>query len=375
MSKKIIICIDDEKLVLDSLKKEIRENLGDGYIIEVAESGAEALELFKELLDEGFDVPLIISDYIMPEMKGDEVLRKAKEIKPETYSIMLSGQATIEGVTNAINKAGLYRYISKPWDSDDVAISIKEALKCYDKDIELIQKRKELEIANSNLIKLDSAKTYFLGLLSNELNTPLVEINGNAKLIYQMTDDEDIIESAQLILKSEARLRKFSELSLLITRIQTDKYKISFFMEKIQELLHSVLLNFDNKCKEKNVEIIDIFTNLNYMANIDTSLILKVFEIIIDNAIKLTPEGSKIFLTSVIDSGKLNIKIIDQGPGFSNQILSNSFELFSSSENLLNHSEGTGLSLAAAKVIMEMHNFSINLRNTSEGHAEVEMIF
>ncbi len=103
MTKQVIICVDDETTVLRSLKAELKKAVGNDYFIEMAEGGEEALELVEELLEQGDEVPLVISDYIMPGMKGDELLRHVHQLSPKTLKIMLTGQADLEAVTNAIN--------------------------------------------------------------------------------------------------------------------------------------------------------------------------------------------------------------------------------------------------------------------------------
>jgi len=375
MRKSTIICVDDEKIILDSLKNELKSFLTNDYTIEFAESGKEAIEIYNELLENNFDVPLIITDYIMPEMKGDELLMKMKLLNNNIYTIMLTGQATIQGVINSINNAGLYRYIAKPWETNDLILTINEALKGYNRDLELKQQRIDLEFANAKLLKLDLAKTYFLGLLSHELKTPLFGINGNAKIIAEITEDKFIKECALDILSSEARLRKFAELSLLITRIQTDKYESTFYQENIQDIIETTLFNFKDKINDKSIEIVKSVVNVNKMFNMDISLILKVFEIILDNALKNSDRNSIIEISLQNENNNVVAKIIDNGVGFSKSFLQNAFKLFVSSDDLLSHSEGTGLSMAAAKVIMEMHNFDITVQNSINGGAEVHLIF
>jgi signal transduction histidine kinase/FixJ family two-component response regulator len=131
MMKPVIICVDDEPTVLDSLRRQISELLEDKFEIETAVGGVEALDLMEDLLAEGCEIALIIADYIMPDIKGDEVLKCIHERSPKTMTIMLTGQATIDGVTNAINFAQLYRYIAKPWQSEQLNNTIQEALKIY----------------------------------------------------------------------------------------------------------------------------------------------------------------------------------------------------------------------------------------------------
>lgn len=375
MAKKVIICVDDEKIVLDSLKKEIISSIGNGFIIEVAESGEEALELYEELTSDKIEVCLIISDYIMPEMKGDELLRRIRLMNNDVYTIMLTGQATIQGVVNAINNAGLYRYMSKPWEPNDLSLTIQEALKSYEKDIELEKRRVALEEANANLLKLESAKTYFLGLLSHELKTPLIGINGNAKMIVEVTEDQDIKDCALDILSSEARLRKFADLSLLITRIQTEKYESTFYDEKIQDIIESIIFNNSDKLKDKNLKIRKEIEEVELVYSMDVSLISKVFEMILENAIKYSNQNGTIYITLNLEKDKLVARIIDEGVGFTESSIENTFKFFVSSEDLMSHSEGTGLSLAAAKVIMEFHHFDIKAVNGEQGGAIIELIF
>lgn len=151
MKKSVILCVDDEKMVLNSLKTELRESFGETHIIEVSENPEEAIEILENLLDEGYDVPLIISDYIMPNMKGDELLKHFRNRSPKTYTVMLTGQATTEGITNAVNWAHLYRYIGKPWESKDLELTVREAIKSYNQDKQLENKNKQLKLLNEVL--------------------------------------------------------------------------------------------------------------------------------------------------------------------------------------------------------------------------------
>jgi DNA-binding NtrC family response regulator len=135
MSKQAIICVDDEEIILNSLDHELHDEFGDKYLIELANSGEEALELIDELIEDEIDVPLIICDYIMPTMKGDEVLIKAQQKLPFTKNILLTGQASVEGIVNIINNTRLFRYIQKPWEKPDLLLTIKNAIESYEKDV------------------------------------------------------------------------------------------------------------------------------------------------------------------------------------------------------------------------------------------------
>ena len=153
MNKQVILCVDDENIVLQSIKSELFSLFGDEFMIETAESGPEALQIYKELQNNHYDIPVIISDYIMPGMKGDELLQSIHRISPGSKKIMLTGQAKIEGITNAINHANLFHYLEKPWKKDALKETIIKAMAQYyqssifaDEHLNLSQATDELKI-------------------------------------------------------------------------------------------------------------------------------------------------------------------------------------------------------------------------------------
>lgn len=129
-----IICVDDEKLILNMLYQQLQSWFGKHYQIEKASNATDALKILDDYLNIGEDVSVFISDYIMPITKGDELLTMVKERTPKTKRIMLTGYSAIDGIVNAINKAGIYRYISKPWDNKDLMLTLLEAIKAYEQE-------------------------------------------------------------------------------------------------------------------------------------------------------------------------------------------------------------------------------------------------
>jgi len=172
MKKPVIVCIDDEPDVLNSLKIELKKAIGDRCIIETAEGGADALELLADLQADEYEIALVLSDYIMPDIKGDELLRRIHERSPDTLTIMLTGQADLEALGNAIKYAKLYRYIPKPWQNEDLKLTVVEAIHSYLQDQKLtdeILKRQavneELKLANEALSASESRLSQFLEAL------------------------------------------------------------------------------------------------------------------------------------------------------------------------------------------------------------------
>ncbi len=151
MIKSYIICIDDEKIILDSLQYELRFAFEEEHIIEVSENAQDALHLLEELLQDGNHVPVVICDYIMPEMKGDELLARIHERSPLTRKIMLTGQSNVEGITYVINYADLYRFIAKPWHSQDLVLTVREGIKSYYQQQSIISQNQQLKEVNKIL--------------------------------------------------------------------------------------------------------------------------------------------------------------------------------------------------------------------------------
>ena len=165
MRRPVIICIDDEPTILDSLKIQLKRAIGDEYIIEIAEGGEEALELVEELLDDEYEIALVVSDYLMPTLRGDELLKRIHEISPKTIKIMLTGQADLEAVANVINYAKLYRYIAKPWQAEDLILTVKEAVNSYLQDKKLAEQNAQLQEMNQALETLNREQAALIAQL------------------------------------------------------------------------------------------------------------------------------------------------------------------------------------------------------------------
>lgn len=145
MNKPVIVCVDDEPTVLESLKIELKRVLGDSCLVETADGGEDALELIEELQEEEYEVALVVVDYIMPDIKGDELLREIHARSPHTLNIMISGQADLQAVSNAIREAKLFRYIAKPWQPEDLRSSVIEAIQSFLQDRKLEAQTAQLQ--------------------------------------------------------------------------------------------------------------------------------------------------------------------------------------------------------------------------------------
>lgn len=139
-----ILIVDDETMVTRTLSMLL--GLEGFSSVVLFNNPNEALEYLN-----GNEVDLIISDFIMPEMNGIEFLENAKKTQENVTTILLTGYADKENAIRAINEIGIFKYIEKPWDNQNLIINIKNALTQTRLKKELQNKISELEEANSKL--------------------------------------------------------------------------------------------------------------------------------------------------------------------------------------------------------------------------------
>jgi len=169
MADSTILCVDDDVTVLNALRTVLQQQLGPGHHVELAMSGNEALEILDELRAEGTAICTVIADYIMPGMKGDELLARIHQQTPDTVTIMLTGQSDLQGVQRAVNEANLYRFLEKPFHNEDIVMTVRSALQKYHLERELERRNAELERINAHLEQLVAERTEQLRLKNEEL--------------------------------------------------------------------------------------------------------------------------------------------------------------------------------------------------------------
>ena len=116
-----IVCVDDEKIVLDSLNSQLSRNFGSNFNYEFAESAEEALEFIDQLRSEDPElIYVVISDWLMPGMKGDELLVEIRNKLNNVKTILLTGHADSKIIAEIINSKKDIKVIFKPWMESDL---------------------------------------------------------------------------------------------------------------------------------------------------------------------------------------------------------------------------------------------------------------
>lgn len=158
MDKGYMVCVDDDTSVLETLQEQLREHFQDTHYIEIANSAESALELIGDLQENQEIIEVIISDQLMPGMKGDKFLEEIHKKLPDSIKILLTGQAGLDSAIRAINHGGLNRYMEKPWNIAELTQNIKQLSEKFRENLEnqkllqaLNKKIRELEDENKSL--------------------------------------------------------------------------------------------------------------------------------------------------------------------------------------------------------------------------------
>ncbi|MCP4702516.1 MAG: response regulator, partial [Gammaproteobacteria bacterium] len=315
--KSAILCIDDEEIVLTSLHIELRKRLGNSFIIELAQSGEDALEIVDELISENIDVILVIADYIMPSMRGDEALIRIHEKVPKAMMIMLTGQTGMDGIGNVINKADLYRYIPKPWNEADFALTVKEAVRSYLQDRQLEEQNKALQELNRTLEqkvaertaaleanniqlllakeaadKASRAKSDFLANMSHEIRTPMHSILGFTEILESRTRDEQQREFLQAInINAKALLTLINDI-LDLSKVEAGKLDLEYAAVDPRVMFVEMKQIFFRKVADKDIEFkVEIDAAFPDAIFLDEIRLRQILLNLAGNAVKFTNSG------------------------------------------------------------------------------------
>jgi len=128
MPKQAILCVDDEAIIVIAMKQELKGHFGHAYYIDTALSAQEAFNKIDEMVENGIELVAIISDWLMPGMKGDEFLTKIHAIYPDIKLVMLTGHASESEMADLAREVSLEAFIRKPWNAEQLFSVIDKAL-------------------------------------------------------------------------------------------------------------------------------------------------------------------------------------------------------------------------------------------------------
>jgi len=211
---------------------------------------------------------------------------------------------------------------------------------------------------NQLLTEVEELKSNFLRMMSHDLKTPLARIQGMASIMSQETDNlnEKQRDALAKINSSSEELVEFIGSILSLNRIEGKEIKLQLKSKDMNKLIQEVVSRTTDLAKRKNIQVIEELEPM-FSIKVDEELIRQVLMNLIENAIKYSPENSRILITTEEHDGRMMIQVADQGVGISQEDLPNVFDKFFRASDVKDSEiKGSGLGLYLAKYFVELHN-------------------
>lgn len=365
--KPCLLVVDDEPDLVQSVKDLLRF---DFRVL----GATRASEGFKILEHE--DVQVVMSDQRMPEMTGVEFLACLRDRQPETVRLLFTAFSDLQAVTDAINQGNVYRYITKPFQPDELRAVLRQAFDHYNLQAErkrllheLQEKNQQLEQANKELQQANDLKRAFIKVASHELRTPLTVVCGLSELAAGSGQAGPVQGWVDQIHRASLRLRQ--RVDQMVDLLQTDSFgrTMSKHAVDLGDLIAGAaeeIRSFVGQRKQQFV--VDVPRDLGLL-NVDPNKIHDSIVQLLVNAVKFTPDGGTITLTARREANEAVIAIGDNGGGIPEDALPRLFEPFFTGFDVSHHRSGTfefnrrglGLGLTVAKSFVEMHGGRIDV--------------
>lgn len=378
-----LLIVDDEPDVLDSLRYLFHRR----YHVLTATSAEQALGLLRE-----HEVHLILSDQRMPGMTGDEFLARARQVAPDAVRMLFTGYADIQAVTNAINRGEIYRYILKPWDSNELELMIRQAAEQY----ELLEERKRLidelrhtnealKDANRDLSEADQLKNAFLEVASHEFNTPITIVQGLSELLQLTSTDrsEQEREVLRQICEGTRQLGKLVANMLKLVGTQDFRNPLHAEPTDLAQLLRAACAQVEPFVVDRRLEFHKAIDEDLGTFVVDRDKLRDAVLNLLTNAIKFTQDHGEIGLSARLDGpDEAQIRVYDRGIGLDERSLRRLFSAFFTEFDPAHHSSGEyefgkrglGLGLYIVKTFVEMHGGRVEARSAPGEGTEVTLV-
>ncbi|HTU18601.1 MAG TPA: hybrid sensor histidine kinase/response regulator [Gemmataceae bacterium] len=366
-----LLIVDDEPDVVQSLRDLLRRE----YNVLGATHAREAMRLLHEQ-----PVHVVMSDQRMPDISGVEFLRMVRRDCPDAIRLLFTGYADIKAVIGAINEGHVYRYITKPWDPEELRTVLHQAAEQYDLLQErqrllddLRSKNRELEQANAELRQANALKEAFINVASHELRTPLTILLSLPELALRMKDLHPVTADCfQRIQQAGSRLHRLVEQMLLMLRAGRFERPLdcrpTSCASLVREAVEDVRPFVEQRQQRLTVDLADDLGTI----DVEAGKIRICFDNLLSNAIKFTPDKGPIEVRGRRDGDVVCLQIRDSGVGIAAADLPHIFEPFFTEVDVSRHSSGQfefgrrgmGLGLSLVRAFVHLHGGTVQVDST-----------
>ena len=364
-----VYVVDDDSLVTASLGTVLR--LETEWDVSTSNSATDALAEMEHAPPD-----VVLSDLKMPHLDGIGFLKQVRRRFPDAVLILLTGYADKESAIQAINEVGLWQYVEKPWDTDELLIKVRQGLERRDlianlssTNQELARRVAELETAREQLLRSErlAAVGRVMSGLAHEIGNQL-GLLGYAELILQKTTDPDVSEYARMILQGQQRLTTMIGEIKDFTRGTDGQYRREpgDVAAVVEEAL--AILRFDREVQGHKLVPQVLGRPL---ARFNRGKLIQVVLNLTRNAAQASPPGGEVRVVVEADQGEAPsaiIRIIDQGQGMSPEAMARLGEPFYTTRD-----GGSGLGLGISRRIVEEHEGTMRIRSELGRGTEVEV--
>lgn len=370
-SKHTLLVVDDEPDLVQSVQDLLRFE----YRVLGTTRATDGLRIM-----EREKVDIVMTDQRMPEMTGVEFLKHLREIFPDTTRLLFTAYADLEAVTDAINQGNVYRYITKPWEPQELRAVLKQAAEHHDLLeerkkllLELQEKNAQLELANQELVRANELKRAFIKVASHELRTPLTIVQGLTELAQKLPDiGMPLRHWLQRIYAGSIRLTE--RVDLMVKLLLAERFERPLQPREVVlgELLRGAANDVATFVEQRQQQfLIDLPPDLGHAQLEEDKLHDSVVQLLI-NAIKFTPDGGTIKLSARRQTdGTITIVVTDTGVGIDSASVQRIFDPFFTRFDVSRHSSGVfefdrrglGLGLSVVKAFVEMHGGRIQVQS------------
>ena len=230
----------------------------------------------------------------------------------------------------------------------------------------IVENRRSWEYFQKNrlLTQVEEMKSNFMRMMSHDLKTPLARIQGMADIIRKDTSNlnETQLLALETIFDSSEELMEFIGSILSLSRIHSKNLKLQLRSRDVNQVLRNVVRRCEHLAKRKGIDIASELEPL-FSIKVDEDLLKTVFTNLLENAIKYSPDSSRILITSEEINNEMVIQISDQGRGIALEEIPHIFDRFYRARNSRNDTPGNGLGLYLAKYFVELHNGRIEVES------------